>query len=104
MTNSTFPRRFRPAVVALAAAGALAGCAVPPEGVSQDQLADYDLAVASIGCELRYDSDYAPVELQAGLSRQQVLDISKYRLANDQAVRTAEGGVRLVSGPCAPAA
>ncbi|WP_371036676.1 MULTISPECIES: hypothetical protein [unclassified Rhodosalinus] len=104
MTTTTELGLPRAAVLAVAAAAALAGCAMPPENVSDAQLADYDLAVASIGCELRYESDYAPVELQAGLTRQQVLDISQYRLASDQAVRTSEGGVRLVSGPCAPAA
>lgn len=87
---------------ALAALPLLAACAVPPEGTTEADRANYDAAVASIGCALRYESDYAPVELQTGLPRQQIMAISSYRIAQEAAVRTSEGGVRLVTGACAP--
>ena len=58
-------------------------------------------AVASIGCEMRYDSDYLPVELQAGLTREQTQAITSYMLATDRAVKMPEGGVRLTTGACA---
>ena len=79
---------------------ALAACGIPPRGVSVEQLSFYDDAVASVGCVLVSERQYLPVELQAGLSREQVLDITKQRLALGQAERLEGGGVRLVSGPC----
>ena len=80
----------------------LAGCAMPPEGIGEEQLAFYDEAVASIGCDLRFESDYLPVEFQTGLTREQVIGISQYKLATEEAVALEDGGVRLVTGPCAP--
>ena len=88
--------------VGLAALGlVLAGCALPPEGVTQQNISDYEAAVASIGCVLKHESDYLPVELQAGLTRQQVLDITKYELAADRAMNLETGGVKLTTGACA---
>ncbi|WP_299848586.1 hypothetical protein [uncultured Roseovarius sp.] len=77
------------------------GCALPPDGVSQEQIAAYETAVASIGCEMVHESDYLPVELQAGLTREQTLAITKYQLAADRAVKLPEGGVKLTTGACA---
>ena len=57
--------------------------------------------IASIGCEMRFDSDYLPVELQAGLTREQTQTITSYMLATDRAVKLPEGGVRLTTGACA---
>ena len=79
----------------------LTGCALPPDGVNQQQIADYEAAVASIGCVMKHESDYLPVELQAGLTRQQTLAITKYQLAADRAVNLPEGGVKLTTGACA---
>lgn len=79
----------------------LAACGGPPEGVNEQMIADYTAAVATIGCEMKYDSDYLPVELQAGLTRQQALDITSYMLANDKAVTQPDGGVKLTTGACA---
>ena len=59
------------------------------------------VSVATIGCEMKYDSDYLPVELQAGITRQQALDITSYMLANDKAVNLPDGGVKLTTGACA---
>jgi uncharacterized protein YijF (DUF1287 family) len=92
------------AFAALLGLSLVAACALPPEGTTEADRANYDAAVASIGCTLQYESDYAPVELQTGLTREQVMAISNYRIALEQAVRTPEGGVRLTTGPCAPAA
>lgn len=81
----------------------LAGCAGAPEGTSQDNVSDFIVAAHSIGCELKYDSDYAPIEFQAGLSKQQALDISSYLLARGDAQALPEGGVRVTAGPCGAA-
>lgn len=91
---------FRP-LVCLAAVGLVAACALPPQGVTPQDLQNYDEAVASIGCELVVESDYLPVELQTGLTRQQVLEISQYKIAVEQAVKLESGGVKLVTGACA---
>ncbi|MDR9394196.1 MAG: hypothetical protein RI571_07700 [Roseovarius sp.] len=76
-------------------------CALPPQGVTRDQIGHYEKAVASIGCELVYDSDYLPVELQADLTRAQVVEITQYQLAAGKAERLANGGVKLTTGACA---
>ena len=44
--------RTRGAVLVLALAALAAGCAMPPEDVSEDSLKLYEEAVASIGCDL----------------------------------------------------
>ncbi|MEL7280115.1 MAG: hypothetical protein AAFY35_17690 [Pseudomonadota bacterium] len=80
----------------------LAGCAAAPEGSSQDNVTDFIVAAATIGCELKHDSDYAPVEFQAGLTRDQALDISGFLLARGDAEALPEGGVRVTAGACAP--
>lgn len=80
---------------------ALAGCALPPEGVSREKIAEFEAAVASVGCVLKHESDYLPVELQAGLTREQTLAITKYELAADRAVSLPDGGVKLTTGACA---
>ena len=87
----------------MAALGVLAACALPPQGVTQQDLANFDAAVASIGCDLIGESDYLPVELQTGLTREQVIQTAQFRLATDAAVQLENGGVRLVTGDCAPA-
>ena len=66
--------RILTAPLALAALTYLGACALPPEGVEAPQLAGFDAAVASIGCDLVSESDYIPVELQTGLTRAQVED------------------------------
>ena len=84
------------------AALALAGCDIPPQGTNAEDVARYQAAVASIGCVLYGESDYLPVELQAGLTRQQTLDLTAFHLATEKAVELDEGGVKLTVGPCAP--
>ena len=44
-----------------------AACAMPPEGTDEQDLANFDAAVASVGCDLRTESEYLAVELQTGL-------------------------------------
>ena len=87
----------------LAGLGLLTACAMPPEGVSQEALVFFDEAVASIGCELVGESDYLPVELQTGLTREQVIQTAAFRVASEDAVKRENGGVRLITGSCAPA-
>lgn len=87
----------------LAGLGLLAACAMPPEGVTPEGLVAFDEAVASIGCELVGESDYLPVELQTGMSREQVIQTAAFRVANEEAVKLENSGVRLITGSCAPA-
>ena len=87
----------------LGGVGLLAACAIPPQGMTQADLANFDLAVASIGCDLVGDSDYLPVEFQTGLTREQVIETAQFRLATEAAVQLENGGIRLVTGDCAPA-
>jgi len=77
----------------------LAACA--PQGTTQQNLADYEAAVASIGCELVTEADYLPVELQAGLTREQATAITQYMVASGRAKRLESGGIRLKTGGCA---
>ena len=93
---------LRLGLVALLPLGFLAGCAVPPPSVDSAQQANFDAAVASIGCVLRNERDYLPVELQTGLTRDQVVAMAQYRMASNQAVPLEGGAVQLTTGPCAP--
>lgn len=79
----------------------LAGCMSAPEGTSPEDVSRYQTAVASIGCEMVGESDYQPVELQAGLTREQTLAITSRMLATGKAVRMENGGVKLTTGACA---
>ncbi len=79
----------------------LAACTLPPQGVTKDDLAAYDAAVTSVGCTLETDRQYLPVELQTGLTREQLIEISQYKLAVEEAVSLENGGVKLVTGACA---
>ncbi|MCK0148765.1 hypothetical protein MWU54_01920 [Marivita sp. S6314] len=90
-------------LTAVAALCSVAACAIPPQGVSPEDVARFDDAVASIGCDLVGESDYLPVELQTGMTREQVVQTAQYRLATEDAVQLENGGIRLVTGPCAPA-
>jgi len=85
---------------ACSALGLLAACAIPPQGVTQDQLQWYDEAVASVGCKMVGESDYQPVALQTGLTREQLLKIGSYKLAAEQAVELDDGGIQLTTGAC----
>ncbi|MCZ7675945.1 MAG: hypothetical protein M5U35_08860 [Roseovarius sp.] len=95
--------RRRPTIVAGAGLAllALAACGGAPEGVNEDMVADYVAAAATIGCVMKFDTDYLPVELQAGLTRQQALDITTYLVATERAVNLPDGGVKLTTGACA---
>lgn len=90
-------------LVSFGFAGLVAGCGAPPEGTSQDNVTDYINAAATIGCELVHDSDYAPVEFQAGLTREQALGITTFLLSKGDAQNLPEGGVRITAGACASA-
>ncbi len=78
-----------------------AACALPPEGVSQQQMASFDQAVASVGCQLRTEREYLAVELQTGMTREQAMQMGQVRLASGAAQQIEGGGIRLTSGPCA---
>ena len=95
---------MRKGFAALATLGLTAACAMPPEGVDDAALAAFDNAVASVGCVLQTERQYLPVELQTGLTREQVQEVAAYRIALEEAVALESGGVRLVSGACTPPA
>lgn len=80
---------------------ALAGCAVPPQGTTAQDVTSFEAAVASIGCVLRTEADYLPVELQTGLTREQTQSMAAYVLSANRAVRLENGGVKLTTGACA---
>ena len=82
---------------------ALAGClAITPKGITPEMRADYVTAVTSIGCVMRDESDFQPVELQAGLTREQAIQMTEYHLANGTAVKLpGKEGVKLMIGACA---
>ena len=69
--------------------------------MAREDIGHYEAAVASIGCEMVSESDYVPVEVQTGLTRQQVLDITAYQLAAGNAENLPGGGVKLTTGACA---
>ena len=81
----------------------LAGCiGIPPRGITAEMRADYVTAVASIGCVMRDESDYLPVEFQAGLTREQSVQLTEYHLAKGTAVKLpGDAGVKLTTGGCA---
>ncbi|WP_240671957.1 hypothetical protein [Tropicibacter alexandrii] len=89
-------------VCGMAALAVTAGCVMAPKDVTEADLANFDAAVASIGCDLVGESDYLPVELQTGLPREKVVEVAQYRVAQEQAVGLENGGVRLITGACAP--
>lgn len=88
-------------LIALIAVMPLAGC-VLPEGVEEGDLAAFDSAVASIGCDLVDESDYQPVELQTGMPREKLIAIAQYKVEQKQAASLSNGGVRLLTGACTP--
>lgn len=79
----------------------LAACAMTPEGVEPEDIAEYELAAATIGCQMVTEADYQPVELQAGLTREQTTAITSYLLSTGKAERLTSGGVKLTTGACA---
>lgn len=81
--------------------GLATACGLPPQGVSQQDLALYDSAVSSVGCKMVTESDYLATEIQTGLARQQLLDITAYKLSSGAAERLPGGGVKLTTGACA---
>ncbi|MDA7426599.1 hypothetical protein [Thalassococcus lentus] len=82
----------------------LAGCVLPPKDVTPEDLAAFDNAVASIGCTLESERHYLPVELQTGLTREKLIEVAQYKVALEEAVALESGGVKLITGNCAPAA
>ena len=90
-------------ICAMLCSSALAGClAIPPRGITPEMRSDYVTAVTSIGCVMRDESDYQPVELQAGLTREQTIQLTEYHLANGSAEKLpGKEGVKLTIGACA---
>lgn len=86
----------------------LLGCVdVPATGgavSAVDNSANFDAAVASIGCELKFESDYLPVELQTGMSREELQQMAAIKVRRGHAVTLGGGGIRSTVGPCDPAA
>lgn len=76
------------------------GCTPLPDGVTKEMMATYDAAVASIGCDIITDRHYLPLELQTGFSREQLIEMGRYRIATDAGLPIVGGGMRLYSGEC----
>ena len=94
---------FIPAIACL-----LVGCVetttTAGESISAaDQSTNFDAAIASIGCDLKFESDYLPVELQTGMSREDITKIAASKVRRGQAVALSGGGVRSTVGICDPA-
>ena len=79
----------------------MAGC-VLPDGVTQDDVAAFDAAVASVGCDLGTEREFIAVGFQTGIPRETLVEIAQYQLSLDRALPLSNGGVRLVTGACAP--
>ncbi len=88
-------------VIPLAALGLVTGCVVPPQGSSRDDLAIYQQAAQSLNCTLVTEGDFLAMEMQTGLARQQLLDITGRYLSTGGAERLPGGGVKLTTGACA---
>ncbi|WP_137699943.1 hypothetical protein [Marimonas lutisalis] len=90
-------------VLVSVAASALSGCIVMgPSGVTPEMHEDFVSAAASIGCVMRDESDYQPVELQAGLTREQTLALVQHHLTWGTAEKLpGDQGVKLTTGACA---
>jgi hypothetical protein len=86
---------------ALGLLGLTAACALPPEGVSEAALARYDSAVTSLGCTLVTEPDYLAAGIQTGLTREQLLEVTAYKLSSGAAERLPDGGIKLTTGACA---
>lgn len=92
---------MKKAAFALVALGLTAAC-LPPEGVKEEDLAAFDAAVASVSCTLETERQYLAVELQTGLPREKVMEVAQYRVTRKEAAPLESGGVRLLTGSCAP--
>lgn len=79
----------------------LAACDVPPEGTTVEDVSRFEAAAATIGCDLVTEADYLPVELQAGLTREQSTAMAAYMVSTGKAVRLSNGGIRVTTGACA---
>lgn len=89
-------------LAAVATLSALAGCGVPaPQDLPAGASENFDTSVASIGCELRNERDYLPVELQTGMTREQTIAMAQHKMSSGDAVALDGGAVRLVTGACA---
>ncbi|WP_306005970.1 hypothetical protein [Aquicoccus porphyridii] len=88
---------------AMACATILSGClAIPPRDTTPEMRDDYLAAVASVGCVMRSEKQYLPVELQAGLTREQAVALTEYHLASGKAEKLpGDQGVKLMTGACA---
>ena len=85
----------------LGAVALVGACAPLPTGVTPAMLAQYDAAVASIGCDVVHERHYLPLELQTGFTREQLITMGRYRIQTDAGLPIAGGGMRLYSGDCA---
>ncbi|MEM6610544.1 MAG: hypothetical protein AAF689_18445, partial [Pseudomonadota bacterium] len=82
----------RRSVGLLAAMIFVSGCALPPEGTTASDVAKFEAAVATVGCQIVTEAEYLPVELQTGLSREQTTKLAAYMVTTNRAVRLSTGG------------
>lgn len=72
-----------------------------PQGAAPEDAALFDGAVASVGCQMIGESDYLPVELQTGLTREQVVHMIQFKVLSGEAEKLPKGGFKFKSGACA---
>jgi hypothetical protein len=91
-------------LAAFAALTLVSGClfVLPPKDVTDEDLLNFDAALVSIGCKLETETDYLPVELQTGLTREKLIEVAQYKVELEEAVALESGGVRLITGACTP--
>ncbi len=91
---------MKAAMASMFAASFTAGCV--PDGVVEQDLLNFDEALISVGCELRYEKHYQPLEFQTGLPREMVQKIAHAKVRRGDAVALEGGGFRSTVGSCAP--
>ena len=79
----------------------LAACAMPPSDLPAGAAENFNDAVASVGCVLRTERDYLPVELQTGMTREQTIALAQHKIVSGEAISLPDGAVQLTVGDCA---
>lgn len=90
------------ALLALAACDELSTTTGESGVITREMRVNFLDAVASVGCVLRDERQFGPVEFQAGLTREQVVAIASNLLSRGRAERLEDGEtIRITTGPCA---
>lgn len=105
MTDLKNRTGLKTALAGVCALAVLAGCDElpgPQGGPSKAEMREeFLLAAESVGCVLADDRQYSAIDFQAGLTREQTLEITQFMLSRGKAKRI-EGteAVRITAGGC----